>query len=94
MALTSVDRIMADLTSEPTMVCLSIIHAVVIDPKVQQVQPSLDAIGTEELVWWLTKREIKIYVLSRGKPGVVESVATRLGIQADHGIGGCTPVRF
>ena len=85
---------MADLTSESTMVCLSIIHAVVIDPKVQQVQPSLDAIGTEELVWWLTKREIKIYVLSRGKPGVVESVAAQLGIRVDHGIGGCTPVRF
>ena len=61
-------------------VCLSTIHAVIIDPKVQQVQPSLDAIGAEELVWWLTKREIEIYVLSRGKPGVVESVAVQLGI--------------
>ena len=94
MALTSDDRIMVDLTSEPTMVCLSIIHAVVIDSKVQQVQPSLNAIGEEELVWWLTKREIETHVLSRGKPGVVESVAAQLGIRADHGIGGCTPVRF
>ena len=80
MALTSDDWIMADLTSEPTMACLSIIHAVIIDPKVQQVQPSLDAIRAEELIWWLTEREIEIYVLSRGKLGVVESVAMRLGI--------------
>ena len=94
MALTSNNWIMADLTSEPTMVCLSIIHAVIIDPKVQQVQPLLGAIGAEELIWWLTKREIEIYVLSRGKPGVLESVAAQLGIRADHSIGGCTPVQF
>ena len=90
MALTSDDPIEAGLTGGSTMVCLSIIHAVVIDPKVQQVRPSLDPIGAEELVWWLTKREIEIYVLSRGKPSVVESVAAQLGIRADHAIGGCT----
>ena len=59
---------------------------------VQQVQPSLNTIGAEELVWWLTKREIKIYVLNGDEPSVVESVAAQLGIQADHAIGGCTPM--
>ena len=47
--------------------------------------------GAEELVQWLTKREVDVYVLSGDEPSVVESVAVQLGIHADNAIGGCTP---
>ena len=47
--------------------------------------------GAEELIQWLGHRKVDVYVLSGDEPSVVESVATQLGIQADHAIGGCTP---
>ena len=42
---TSDDRIAAVLTSESVMVRVSLLHAVAIDPKFQQVQPSLNTIN-------------------------------------------------
>ena len=47
--------------------------------------------GAEELVQWLAQRRIDVYVLSGDEPSVVESVASQLGVRADHAIGGCTP---
>ena len=47
--------------------------------------------GAGELVRWLTRRRVEVYVLSGDEPGVVESVAAQLGIPPDHAIGGCTP---
>jgi P-type E1-E2 ATPase len=53
---------------------------------VDQLRP-----GAEELVRWLTRKNIDVYVLSGDEPSVVESVATQLGIRPDHAVGGCTP---
>ena len=47
--------------------------------------------GAEELVRWLTQRQVDVYVLSGDEPTVVESVAAQLGIRPDHAVGGCTP---
>ena len=47
--------------------------------------------GAEELVQWLAQRRVDVYVLSGDEPSVVESVASQLGIRADHAVGGCTP---
>jgi len=47
--------------------------------------------GAEELIRWLTQREVDVYVLSGDEPSVVSSIATQLGIPADHAVGGCTP---
>ena len=53
---------------------------------VDQLRP-----GAEELVRWLTRKNIDVYVLSGDEPSVVESIATQLGIRPDHAVGGCTP---
>ena len=53
---------------------------------VDQLRP-----GAEELVRWLTRRKVDVYVLSGDEPAVVESVAAQLGIPVDRAIGGCTP---
>lgn len=47
--------------------------------------------GTVELVEWLARRNVDVYVLSGDEPSVVASIAAQLGIKADHAVGGCTP---
>jgi P-type E1-E2 ATPase len=47
--------------------------------------------GAEDLVRWLTQREVDVYLLSGDEPTVVESVAAQLGIRPDRAVGGCTP---
>ena len=53
---------------------------------VDQLRP-----GAAELIRWLARKNIDVYVLSGDEPSVVESIATQLGIRPDHAVGGCTP---
>ena len=48
-------------------------------------------LGAEELIQWLTQREVEVYILSGDEPSIVESVAAQLEIRPDHAVGGCTP---
>ncbi|KAF9644074.1 heavy metal translocatin [Thelephora ganbajun] len=69
------------------------IFAVTLDGEPVAVFGLIDKLrpGAEELIRWLAQKRVDVYILSGDEPSAVESVATQLGIQADHAVGGCTP---